>query len=224
MYVSCNPKPLGTEFKCFVDALLNSMLYIEIQEGKVRMSKKDHFSELGATASCVLWAIDAGKKFTAFNNTLYAVPISHVVAQRKDAQDNNNSNGSLDNLNAKSVSLLEDFEKHSTPETTVSEKDNEGEKLSPKVNCNKCVMLILAEDGINPLPYCLLAVPYTFLGDSWFGSVKSAEAVALKGYHAIFVVKTAFGRTPKNWIEEEMKDYPSGIWIVLERTTSQGVT
>ena len=53
-YVSRKPKPMGTEFKCFIDSVLNIMLHIELQEGKVCMSDKNHFKELGAAASCVL--------------------------------------------------------------------------------------------------------------------------------------------------------------------------
>ena len=39
-YVQHKPKPLETKFKCFVDSIMKIMLYIEVQEGKVRMSKK----------------------------------------------------------------------------------------------------------------------------------------------------------------------------------------
>ena len=39
-YVQRKPEPLGTELKCFVDAVLMVMLFVEIQEGRVRMSKK----------------------------------------------------------------------------------------------------------------------------------------------------------------------------------------
>ena len=38
-YVSKKPRPLGSEFKCFVDAITKIMLYVETQEGKVRMRK-----------------------------------------------------------------------------------------------------------------------------------------------------------------------------------------
>ena len=63
MFIQRKPKPLGTEFKCFVDSVLLVLLHLELQEGKVRMSQKSHFQTLGATASCVLRAVDAGKEF-----------------------------------------------------------------------------------------------------------------------------------------------------------------
>ena len=76
-YVQRKPKPLGTEFKCFVDAITKIMLYIEVQEGKVRMSSKPHFANLGATASCVMRCVNAGNQFTAFPDTSKFVPHLH---------------------------------------------------------------------------------------------------------------------------------------------------
>ena len=48
------PEPLGTEFKCAVDGLTGTLLWLEIQEGKARMANKEHQKTLGATAACVL--------------------------------------------------------------------------------------------------------------------------------------------------------------------------
>ena len=63
-----------------------------------------------------------------------------------------------------------------------------------------------------------------FLGDSWFSSVQAAEAVALKDAYAIIIIKADFiGSSPKNWLEEEIKDYQREAWIFLEGTTSTGV-
>ena len=52
-YIVRTPKPLGTEFKCIVDADTCVMLKLEVQEGKFPMREKKHFKELGATAACV---------------------------------------------------------------------------------------------------------------------------------------------------------------------------
>ena len=60
------------------------------------------------------------------------------------------------------------------------------------------------------------------MGDAWFGSVKAATALALKGYKAILQVKTGHGLYPKAFIEEALKDAPGGVWIVME-STHQGV-
>ena len=56
-----------------------------------------------------------------------------------------------------------------------------------------------------------------FLDDAWLGSVKSTANVFKLGHHAIFNVKTAHPRSPKKYLEETMKNYPSGTWITLER-------
>jgi len=55
-----------------------------------------------------------------------------------------------------------------------------------------------------------------FLGDSWFGSVKSVATVGRTGNHACMMVKTAYSRSPKKFLEETMKDFPGGTWITME--------
>ena len=55
-----------------------------------------------------------------------------------------------------------------------------------------------------------------YLGDSWFGSVKTAANFGKANQHAIMQVKTAHARFPKKFLEEKMKDYPGGTWITLE--------
>ena len=58
--------------------------------------------------------------------------------------------------------------------------------------------------------------PRLFFGDSWFGSVKAACQVRKLGHHACFAIKTAHSRTPKKFLEETMKDFLGGTWIVME--------
>jgi len=41
-YMKRKPEPLGAEFKIIVDGMTGAMLWLEIQEGKVRMSNKEH--------------------------------------------------------------------------------------------------------------------------------------------------------------------------------------
>ena len=60
--------------------------------------------------------------------------------------------------------------------------------------------------------------PRVFYGDSWFGSVKAAVEVAKQGHHACFLVKTGHSKSPKKFLEEEMKDFPGGTWITLKAT------
>eukprot|EP00978_Attheya_sp_CCMP212_P010589 scaffold25751_cov57-Attheya_sp.AAC.2 len=53
-------------------------------------------------------------------------------------------------------------------------------------------------------------------GDSWFGSVKAAAAVGSLGDHACMIIKTGHTLSPKKWLDDTMKDFPGGTWIVLE--------
>ena len=52
-YIIRKPQPLGTEFKHLVCGMSGLMLWLEIQEGKERMRKKEYI-RLGATAACVM--------------------------------------------------------------------------------------------------------------------------------------------------------------------------
>ena len=60
-----------------------------------------------------------------------------------------------------------------------------------------------------------------WMGDSWFGSVRSAANVSLAGQHCIMQVKTAHSRFPKSFLDEKMKDFPGGTWITMEGTTER---
>jgi len=53
-------------------------------------------------------------------------------------------------------------------------------------------------------------IPKLFLGDSWFRSVKSVATVGRTGNQACMMVKTAYSRSPKKFLEETMKDFPGG--------------
>ena len=56
-----------------------------------------------------------------------------------------------------------------------------------------------------------------YLGNSWFGSVKTVQNIVNISNHDVFVVKTAYSRS-KNNLHETMKEMPGGIWILLETT------
>ena len=58
--------------------------------------------------------------------------------------------------------------------------------------------------------------PRLYLGDSWFGSVRAAVAIAKAGHHACFMIKTAHSKSPKKFLEEQMASYPGGTWITME--------
>jgi hypothetical protein len=61
------------------------------------------------------------------------------------------------------------------------------------------------------------------LGDSWFASVKTAEAIHECGHEWIGIVKTSHSLFPKKELEDKMKIWPGGMNLAMEATTSKGV-
>ena len=55
-------------------------------------------------------------------------------------------------------------------------------------------------------------------GDAWFGSVACAAELSVRGYQAVLQVKTNSGLYPKAFIEEQLKNAPGGVKIVLSGT------
>ena len=137
------PEPLGTEFKTIVDGLSGIMLWLEVQEGKERMSKLAHTKELGGAAACVVRGVEA-------------------------MQDHQY----IDDL---------DLDLHSNDDNAPQEKK-----------------------------------PFLFFADSWFGSIKAVSEVCKLGHHACFNIKNGHSRVPRAFLEDQMKDFPGGTWIVLE--------
>ena len=142
-YVQRKPEPLGTEFKNLVDGMVGDLCWLEVQEGKERMSKKQYHMSLGACSATVMRGVVDSSS---------SVPIPLGV--ERPMVDNDGSEGT---------------------------------------NYKKL-----------------------FLGDSWFGSVRSCLEVAKAGHHSCFIIKQGNARSPKKFLEETMKDFPGGIWIVLE--------
>jgi hypothetical protein len=60
-FILRKPEDLGTEFKNAACGILNIMVHLEIQEGKVPIKTKEHFQELGSTAACTLRLYEASK-------------------------------------------------------------------------------------------------------------------------------------------------------------------
>ena len=63
--------------------------------------------------------------------------------------------------------------------------------------------------------------PFFYLGDSWFGYVKACVNIRRAGHYDCFIIKTAHTRSPKKYFEQEIKDYPGGIWITMEGRCEQ---
>jgi len=109
--------------------MTGAMLWLEIQEGKVRISTKEH-QQLGSTASCVIRGMQASEKLTRF------------------------------------ATVIKIF----------------------------------------------------YFEDSWLKSVKATAVVVQAGHYACFIIKTGYSRSPKACLEEKMKDYLGGNWMILEAT------
>ena len=78
-------------------------------------------------------------------------------------------------------------------------------------------------DGFKNLKKYLGEHVDCYLGDSWFGSVKTVENVAMQGAEGVFCVKTATTGFPKDLIEDLMDGWPGGSSIVLKATTPSGI-
>jgi len=61
------------------------------------------------------------------------------------------------------------------------------------------------------------------VGDSWFSSIKTAEAIYESGHEWIGIVKTSHSFFPKQDLETALKTWPGGMNLSLEATTSKGV-
>ena len=102
--------------------------------GKGTYVRKKHFKELGATASCVMRAVEAGKKITAFNDTEFFDGNGERGVRTGDKDDGSITSSCLD----KSRDLLKDPERD-LPELSRFEERTEGSKKGlsdAKVLCN----------------------------------------------------------------------------------------
>ena len=61
--------------------------------------------------------------------------------------------------------------------------------------------------------------PNIFYGDSWFASVKTADAIVDFGHEFVGPVKTAHSLFPKDELESTMKDWPGGTHLIMEGTS-----
>ena len=129
------PRWIGTEFKCFVDSVLRVMLYIEIQEGKVRMSKKGHFRQLGATASCVMRAVDAGKKFSSFYDSGLFYSSKEENGAESSSDESSDSDSTVTDDSQTKMPALKDPPTEAPKVTPEKINDNEPRKVSPKATC-----------------------------------------------------------------------------------------
>lgn len=60
-------------------------------------------------------------------------------------------------------------------------------------------------------------------GDSWFGSVRAAAALAQRGIQSILQIKTGHSLYPKDFIDEVLCNCPGGVHVVLEGIHPDGM-
>ncbi len=60
-FIKCKPKLLGLENKCVCDGETGVMLFIEIQEGALRMARKKYERAHQATTACTLRLIEVSE-------------------------------------------------------------------------------------------------------------------------------------------------------------------
>jgi hypothetical protein len=75
----------------------------------------------------------------------------------------------------------------------------------------------------NTIPQEKEGVRHGIRGDAWFGSVRTASEVALRGHNGIFQIKQYHASFLKDYIEEALKEAPGGVHIFPEGMTQDEV-
>jgi len=76
---------------------------------------------------------------------------------------------------------------------------------------------------LGTIPHQEMDKTFGIRGDAWFGSVRAANEVGIRGHEGVFQVKTYHASYPKEFIEDALKDAPGGVFIALEGTTKDEV-
>ena len=95
-----------------------------------------------------------------------------------------------------------------------------GHKYFRDIGATASCTLRIAEGVSHKHIDCLQEV---VLGDSWFGSVKAAGALANEGFECILQIKQNHAQYPKQAITDILKDAPGGTKVVMTTTNSMGV-
>ncbi len=92
-------------------------------------------------------------------------------------------------------------------------------ELGATASCTVRAATEMANSSQKEIDHCHNCI----LGDSWFASVKTAEAIHEAGHEWIGIVKTFHSLFPKKELEDKMKNWPGGMSLLMEATTSKGV-
>ena len=91
--------------------------------------------------------------------------------------------------------------------------------LGATASCSIRATAAMANCGQRESEHCRNLI----LGDSWFSSVKTAEAIYESGHEWIGVVKTSHSLFAKKDLEEKLNTWPGGMILSMQATTSKGV-
>ena len=167
------------------------------------MKLKKFFRRLGTTSACIRRILDAALKFVTKE------PVVDEMPMDDDHEEDGDIN--IDHARRSAAACNQ-----GTTTTTAPEENHDEETVS------KSYLLFVSHSKLA-LIFCILqpttnpqaSTKRCFLGDSWFGSVKSAIEVAQCGHHTIMSVKTTHSRFPKKFLDDTMKSYPGGTWITM---------
>jgi hypothetical protein len=93
------------------------------------------------------------------------------------------------------------------------------QELGATASCTVRAAMEMANSGQNDTEHRRNLI----VGDSWFSSVKTAEALHECGHEWIGIVKTSHSLYPKKELEAKMKNWPGGKSLVMESTNAKGV-
>jgi hypothetical protein len=74
------------------------------------------------------------------------------------------------------------------------------------------------------VPQGMPVIKYGVRGDAWFGSVRTANEVALRGHEGVFQIKQYHSLFSKEYIGYVLKDAPGSVHILLKGTTKVEVS
>ena len=135
----------------------------------------------------------------------------------KDLPPDNNSSVGNKELSADHKGLMPIEVESPNPPSIQHSDDEEDQKVGARAHYSQNVSVLCSY--ISPLLSFSASCKGSkriYLGDSWFGSAKASEVVALTGSHTILVIKMNHSRSAKMLLEKKMGDYPpGGTGIVL---------
>jgi hypothetical protein len=76
---------------------------------------------------------------------------------------------------------------------------------------------------LDTIPGDMNSMRHGVRGDAWFGSIRTANEVGLRGHEGVFQIKQYHSLFPKEYIESALKDAPGGVHILLEGVTKDEI-